>query len=65
MTTEFSVENPTKIMEIESYLSNNAYLSGQPLPGAEDARVLGLLNETPDRSKYPNLFAWWWNLSPF
>lgn len=23
------------------------------------------MTETPDRSKYPNLFAWWWNLSPF
>ena len=63
--TEFSVENPTKIMEIESFLANNAYLSGQPLPGAEDAKVLGLITETPDRTKYPNLFAWWWNLCPF
>lgn len=63
--TEFSVENPTKMMEIESFLGNNAYLSGKPLPGAEDARVLGLLNETPDRSNYPNLFSWWWNLSSF
>ena len=65
MSTEFSVENPTKIMEIESFLANNGYLSGQSLPGAEDARFLGLINETTDRTKYPNLFSWWWNLSPF
>lgn len=65
MTTEFSVENPTKIMEIESFLATNAYLSGQSLPGSEDARILGLLTEAPDRSKYPNFFSWWWNLSPF
>lgn len=65
MENKFSVENPTKLMEIESYLANNAYLSGEPLPSQEDARVLDLLKEVPDRSKYPNLFSWWWNLSPF
>ena len=65
MTTEFSVENPTKLMEIESFLANNAYLSGEALPGKQDADILNQLNEVPERSKYPNLFSWWWNLSPF
>lgn len=65
MTTEFSVENPTKLMEIESFLANNAYLSGEALPGKQDADILNQLSEVPERSKYPNLFSWWWNLSPF
>lgn len=65
MVSEFSVENPTKVMEVESFLSNNAYLSGDALPGLEDARILDLLQEVPDRTTYPNLFAWWWTLSAF
>lgn len=65
MVSEFSVENPTKVMEVESFLANNAYLSGDSLPGAEDARILDLLQEVPDRVTYPNLFAWWWTLSAF
>ena len=63
--TEFSIENPTKIMEIESFLANNAYLSGEALPNQEDSRILGLLKDIPERSKYPNLFSWWWNLCSF
>ena len=43
MENKFSVENPTKLMEIESFLANNAYLSGEALPSQEDARVLDLL----------------------
>ena len=57
--------NPTKLLEKESFLSNHAYLSGQALPNEEDARVLSLIIETPDRQKYPNLFYWWWSMVPF
>ena len=32
MTTEFSVENSTKIIEVKSFLANNIYLSGEALP---------------------------------
>ncbi len=63
--TEFSLENPTKMMEVESFLANNAYLSGEPLPGPKDAKILSQLSEAPDRAKYPNLFCYWWNLSFF
>ncbi len=63
--SEFGVDNATKLLEIDNFLNNNAYLSGKSLPGTDDARVLGLLEEAPDRTKYPNLFSWWWNLSPF
>ena len=63
--TNFGVDSATKLLEIDTFLANNAYLSGQPLPGSEDARILGLITEAPDRSKYANLFSWWWNLSPF
>ena len=52
-------------MEIESFLANNVYLSGDSLPNQEDARVLESIKEAPDRSKYPNFFAWWWNLCLF
>ena len=32
MTTEFSVENPTKLIEVKNFLANNAYLFGEALP---------------------------------
>ena len=65
MSSQFSTENPTKLMEIESFLANNLYLSGEALPNQEDSKILGSLSDTPDRIKYPNLFAWWWNLCLF
>ena len=65
MSSHFSTENATKLMEIESFLANNIYLSGEALPSQEDARILESIKEAPDRSKYPNLFAWWWNLCLF
>ena len=65
MSSHFSTENGTKLMEIESFLANNIYLSGEALPNQEDAKILEAIKETPDRSKYPNLFAWWWNLCLF
>lgn len=65
MSSHFSTENATKLMEIESHLANNLYLSGEALPNQEDARILESLKEGPDRAKYPNLFAWWWNLCLF
>lgn len=65
MSTHFSTENPTKLMELESYLANNLYLSGEALPNQEDSRIVESLKDAPDRSKYPNLFAYWWNLCLF
>lgn len=65
MASQFSTENPTKLIELESHLANNHYVSGENLPNQEDARVLGEIKDTPDKAKYPNLFAWWWNLCLF
>ena len=65
MSSHFSTENATKLMEIESFLANNIYLSGEALPNQEDARILDSIKDAPDRAKYPNLFAWWWNLCLF
>lgn len=65
MASQFSTENATKLSELESHLANNLYLSGDTLPNQEDARILASLQDTPDRAKYPNLFAYWWNLCLF
>ena len=65
MATQFSTETPAKLGELEAHLAANLYLSGEALPNQEDARVIGELTTTPDRLKYPNVFAWWWNLCLF
>ena len=65
MAAQFSTENPAKLSELESHLASNLYLSGEALPNQEDSRILGSITATPDRLKYPNLFAWWWNLCLF
>lgn len=65
MTNQFSCCNEEKIKEIEEFLSKNAYLSGQALPGAQDVAILEKMVDCPDRKKFPNLFSWWWNLSQF
>lgn len=62
MASTFSIDNPT---ELENHLGNNLYVSGSELPNQEDARVLASITSCPDRIKYPNTFAWWWNLSLF
>lgn len=62
MATAFSIDNPT---ELENQLANNLYVSGADLPNQEDARVLASIKNAPDRLKYPNTFAWWWNLGLF
>ena len=63
--TTFNVDNEAGLQALETHLSTNAYLSGSNLPNQEDSRVLGLLKDAPNRSTYPNLFSWWWNLVPF
>lgn len=63
--SSFSAENDTKLAELEKHLSTNSYLSGSELPNQEDARVLASITSTPDRVKYPGVFAWWWNLCLF
>lgn len=62
MASNLSIENPT---ELENFLATNIYLSGSELPNQDDARVLATITSAPDRLKYPNTFAWWWNLSLF
>lgn len=42
----FSTENETKLLEIENFLTNNAYLSGGPLPNQEDSSVFLSLKST-------------------
>mmetsp|Transcript_87241 Transcript_87241/g.121049 ORF Transcript_87241/g.121049 Transcript_87241/m.121049 type:complete len:218 (+) Transcript_87241:65-718(+) len=64
--SKFSIENDTKLSEIETHLANNAYLSAGPLPDAEDAKVaLALIKndpEVPSKEKYPNLYFWYANI---
>jgi elongation factor 1-beta len=65
MEGQFSAESETKTLEIESFLSNNAYLSGGPLPGAQDSSVFFSLKAAPEAAKYPNFFHWYATLSMF
>jgi len=60
--SKFSIENETKLAEIETHLANNTYLSGGALPDAADAEILLALGHTaPEKSKYPNFFFWYVN----
>ena len=65
MTNQFCVANEEGLKKTEEFLSKNAYLSGQQIPGAEDAKILEALSSAPCRKTHPNLFSWWWNLSGF
>jgi len=65
MEGQFSAESETKTLEIESFLSGNAYLSGGPLPGVQDSSVFFSLKAAPDATKYPNFFHWFATLSMF
>ena len=58
-------KTPANRLEKETYLTNYKYLSGEQLPGEEDAKFLAMVDEPPDRTRYPNLFYWWWSLYPF
>ena len=62
---EYSLENETKMMEVETFLDTHMYLSGKGNPDEVDAKIVALLKEAPDRKKYPNLFAYWWNNTLF
>lgn len=61
----FTVDTETGLLEVENFLASNAYLSGGPLPGKQDAEILGKLKTAPSDQKYPNLFSWWFVLSMF
>lgn len=61
----FTVESETGLLEVENFLASNAYLSGGPLPGKQDAEILTKLKTAPSDQKYPNLFSWWFVLSMF
>ena len=55
--SSFSVENETKIIEIENFLKHNSYLSGNLYPGENDARVMDELEKNsiiPAHEKYPS-----------
>jgi hypothetical protein len=65
MTNQFCVANEEGLKKVEEFLTKNAYLSGQQLPGCEDVKVLEAQTSAPCRKSYPNLFSWWWNLSGF
>jgi len=65
--SNFSIENDTKILEIETHLNNNQYLSSADKPGKLDSTIFTQLNDKKvniDQTKYPNLFAWfgWINM---
>lgn len=66
--TNFSIAEDKDLANIDLYLQTNTYLSGGNTPGAKDAKILEALESkktTPDSSKYPSLFAWWWTLAAF
>ena len=63
MAPKFSTETEEKLAEIETFLSKNKNLSGESTPNQEDASVLDSLKDTPDKSKFPHLHAWYENLS--
>ena len=65
MSAPFNVQHAGNHQELETYLSQHAYLSGTTLPGKEDAEGLKHVKEIPDLHKAPNTFAWWWNLIAF
>ena len=65
MTNQFCCKSDEGIKKIEEFLSKNAYLSGEAVPGAEDREVLNCECKAPCRKAYPNYFSWWWNLSGF
>jgi len=60
--SKFSIENETKLSEIETHLANNNYLSGGATPDANDAQILLALGQNPpNKEKYPNLYFWYVN----
>ena len=66
--SSFSVENETKIIEIENFLKHNSYQSGNLYPGENDARVMDELEKNaiiPDQEKYVSQYSWWWSLVCF
>ena len=62
--SKFSIDNETKLAEIETHLANNQYLSGGANPDANDAQILLALNQQPpNKEKYPNFYFWFANCS--
>ena len=56
------------IIEMETFLSKNVYLSGSENPGQIDAQMLDYLTlrrTLPDRHQHPNSFSWYWSLALF
>lgn len=62
MDHKFAADKPE---ELEKFLKEKCYFSGETLPGCDDAKLIGQIKDAPDRKKYPHLFAWWWNLCAF
>jgi elongation factor 1-beta len=62
----FSVQNDTKLAEIEKHLTANNYLSNGALPDGTDAQIfIDLAGNAPNRDKYPHFYFWYVNLALF
>lgn len=64
----FTIANEEGITAVEAFLAENAYLSGGNSPGAQDADLLTEMEAAKfvcSPTTTPNLFGWWWTLSPF
>jgi len=56
------------MIEMETFLSMNIYLSGTENPGQIDSKMIDHFQFhqiLPDRSQYPNCFSWYWSLVVF
>lgn len=56
------------LQKCENYLASKQFFSESKLPCAEDYDLLADMNQKNlilYFEKHPNLFGWWWTLSPF
>ncbi len=68
MSTTFTVKSDEGVQAVDKFLESNSFLSGGNAPGAQDRELLAEIESakfTPASDKTPNLFGWWWTLSPF
>ena len=56
------------MIEMETFLCKNIYLSGTENPGQIDSKMIDHFQFNkifPDKSQYPNCFSWYWSLVVF
>ena len=59
------------LIELETFLSKNSFLSGTDSPGQKDSNMINAMKvefnwqNPPNSNKYPNCFGWYWSLSVF